>query len=75
MRGEKILHKVRIVQSGGGTVTWAVTIPISLSHWRNVFVSIKEEGDKLVLLSGAQPGIFNNREVRMHSDVLEKIKL
>ena len=75
MRTESHLHKIRVVQVGGGTTTYGVTIPATFKSWVNLYVSIKESGGALILESGAKPVPFTNKELKQFTDVVDKIKL
>jgi hypothetical protein len=70
-----MLHKIRIIQKGSGTTTLGVSIPKELKHWYNVFVSIKESGNCIVLESGALPTSFNFKQIKAFGEVVDKIKI
>lgn len=75
MKKELQIHKVRIIQSGGGSLTYGVTIPSSLNHWVGVYVKIRESGGTLILQSGAVPSAFTLHEMRPNIKVIDKIKI
>ena len=74
MRTESKLHKIRIVQHGGGTTTWGVTIPASLDSWFNILVTIKESGNCLILESGTHPVAFTIKDLKSQATSVEKVK-
>lgn len=66
-------HKIRVIQSGGGTVTWGLSIPLEFDHWRNIIVTIRESGNCLILESGASPSAFTMKDMKPSMKVVEKI--
>ena len=75
MRTEARLHKIRIVQSGGGTVCWAVAIPATFSDWFGINVSIRESGNCLILTSGALPDCAKLRDIKNEFQILSRFRL
>jgi len=58
------LHKIRIIQQGGGTVTGGVSIPHEIFlRWQNITVTVRESGSELILSSGTKPGPMSNIEL------------
>jgi hypothetical protein len=75
MRTKSPRHTIRIIQKGGGTITWGITIPSLFENWFGTSVTIIENGNKLILESGAQPQSMKLKDMRKFSDEEEKIKL
>lgn len=62
------LHKVRVIQSGGGTVTGGVSLPQEVFvKWQNILVTIIESGNCLILQSGTTPQPITNTQLRQLS--------
>ena len=71
----KQLHKIRIVQNGGGTITWGVTIPVAFDKWRGIYVSIEQSGTSLILSSGALPVSFTLKEIKGLSTIVDRVNI
>jgi hypothetical protein len=75
MKTSSRLHKIRIIVNDSKKDTYGVSIPESFNRFFNVFVSISEEGDKLILTSGALPSAMSNKEIKSHSIEVSKHKI
>jgi hypothetical protein len=74
MYKERNLHKIRLIQRGA-TDVYGVTIPPSLIHWVNVFVSVRESGNCIILESGAIPQPFSIRQIKNQAIDINTIKI
>ncbi len=69
------LHKIRVIQYGGGTTTIGLSLPLELSNWLNTFVSITESGNAIILESGAKAQPISNKELLKFSVQTEFVKI
>lgn len=74
MKREARLHKIRLIQRGS-TDVYGVTIPPSLHNWINVTVTIREEGNCLILESGCIPEKLTKKDILKNCKNGEKITI
>ena len=71
------LRKIRlIVKSDNIDPVYGVTLPSYISKkWEGVFVRVIEDGDRIILQSGALPFLFTKTEIRNDGKKLEMVKI
>ena len=67
--------QIRVIQKGGGTITWGLAIPKKFAPWFGTLVTIKESGGSLILESGPRLEALSTREIKSGAVIGEFIKI
>ena len=71
------LRKIRIiVQPINASPVFGVVLPSSIAiSWLDIYVTVIESGNQIILQSGARPSQLTKEEIKNNTEIVDKIRI